>query len=146
LARQNAEHRKVFGKQKKPRVAAALVLNSGSQIPKLLSIMFIFVDSLARAVLFLVELFLLAFGQMTVMSGHVGLLLVLDILLPIFHARCLSRGHGTALDPTRDAVLLVLLAGVNFVNAEDGRDRLHLVPQAGCVAVLGLSRGGANQH
>ena len=135
----------MFGKQNKPRAAAALVLNSGSQIPKLLSVMFIFVDSPARVVLFPVELSLLAFGQVAVMSGHVGLLLVLDILLPIFHARCLSRRHATVLDAIRDAVLLVLLAGVNFVNARmAGID--YTWSRAGCVAVLGLSRGGANQH
>ena len=107
--------------------------------------MFIFVDSPARAVLFPVELSLLTFGQVTVMSGHVGLLLVLDILLPILYARCLSRRHGTVLDTIRDAVLLVLLAGIDFIDARmTGID--HTWSRAGCVAILGLSRGGANKH
>ena len=145
LTRQNAAQRNLFGKQKKPRSAAALVLNSGSQFPNLLSIVFVFVDSPAGTVLFPVELSLLTFGQVTVMSGHIGLLLVLDILLPIFHARCLSRSHRTVLDTIRDAVLLVLLASIDFIDARmTGID--YTRSRAGCVAVLGLSRGGANQH
>lgn len=107
--------------------------------------MFIFVDSLAGAVLFPVELSLLAFGQVTIMSGHIGFLLVLDMLLPIFHARCLSRRHGTVLDTICDAVLLVRLPRIDFVDTRMTRVDLTR-SRAGCVAVLGLSRGGANQH
>src|ERR1017187_1201415 len=47
---------------------------------ELLSIMLVFIDLLARTVLFLVELFLLALGQVTVVSGHVGPFLVLGLL------------------------------------------------------------------
>ena len=65
---------------------------------ELLSIMLVFIDLLARTVLFLVELFLLALGQVTVVSRHIGFLLVLDVLFTVFHARCLSRRHGAVLD------------------------------------------------
>ncbi len=107
--------------------------------------MLIFIDLLARAVLFPVELFLLAFGQMTIVSGHIGLLLVLDILFAIFQARSLARRKGTVLHAIRDPVLLVRLAAIDFVNARmTGIDLAW--SRAGWVAVLGLSSGGTNNH
>ena len=107
--------------------------------------MLVFIDLLARTVLFLVELFLLALGQVTVVSRHIGFLLVLDVLFTVFHARRLSRRHGSVLDSIRDAVLLILLAGIDFVDARMTRIDLPR-SRAGSVAVLGLSSGGANQH
>ena len=59
--------------------------------------MFIFVDPVAHVVLFLVELFLLAFGQVTIVSSHIGLLLILDILFAILDTRSLSRRQRAVL-------------------------------------------------
>src|SRR5580698_5145172 len=107
--------------------------------------MLVFVDLPAGAVLLAVELSLFALGQVTVVRSHVRLLLVLDMLFAIFHARGLTRRHGAILFAIRDAVLLVLLAGIDFVDA--GMPWINLPrPCAGGVAVLGLSSGGANKH
>jgi hypothetical protein len=107
--------------------------------------MLIFIDLLAGMVLFLVELFLFALGQVTIVGGHISLLLVLDMLFLPFHVRSLPRRHASVLDAVRDAVLLILFAGIDFVDA--GMTRIDLPrSRAGCVAVLGLSRGGADKH
>ena len=50
-------------KSKKTRPSAAEVLHLGSQTLTLVPIMLIFIDLLARALRFPVELFLLAFGR-----------------------------------------------------------------------------------
>jgi hypothetical protein len=117
-----------FRKRKKPLRLAAfvlnLVMNSGSQMRELLAIMLVFVNLLARTVLFPVELLLFGLGQMTIVGRHISLLLVLDVLFALFHARGLSRGHGSVLDAVRDAVLLILLAGVDFIDA--GMTRIDL--------------------
>lgn len=81
--RKNATPGACSWKRKKPRKAAALVLRVESQTIELLAIMFVFIDLPAGTVLLLVELFLLALGQVTVVSGHVGLLLVLDMLFAV---------------------------------------------------------------
>lgn len=107
--------------------------------------MLIFIDLLARTVLFPVELFLLALGQMTVVSRHIGLLLVLDILFAIFQARSLAGRQRTVFHAIRDPVLLVRLAAINFVDARMTWINLARA-RAGRVAVLGLSSGGTNQH
>jgi hypothetical protein len=135
--------------RKKPLGFAAFVLNSvlnrGSQMLELLAIVLVFGDLPAGAVLFAVELFLFALGQVTIVGGHIPFFLVLDVLFFLFHARGLSWRHGSVLDAVRDAVLLVLLAGIDFVDA--GMTRIDLPrSRAGCIAVLGLSRGGANTH
>jgi hypothetical protein len=107
--------------------------------------MFVFVDLLAGVVLLSVELALFALGQVTVVGGHIPLFLIVDVLFLPFHVRGLSRRHGAVLDAIGDAVLLILLAAVHFVDARmTGID--YAWSRAGCVAVLGLSSGGANQH
>jgi len=111
----------------------------------LLPIMLVFIDLLAGAILFPVELFLFGLGQVTIVGRHISLLLVFDMLFALFHARSLSWSHGAVLDSVRDAVLLILLALIYFVDA--GMTRIDLPrPRAGCVAVLGLRRGGADKH
>src|SRR5580658_10183295 len=131
--------------RKKPQPSAAFVLNVGSQVLDLFPIMLVFVDLLAGAVLFLVELSLFALGQVTIVGGHIRFLLVLDVLFAVFHARSLSRRHGVVLKAVGDAVLLILLAGIDFVDARTTRIDLPR-SRAGCVAVLGLRRGGANKQ
>ena len=74
--------------------------------------MLILVNAIAHVVLLLVELPLLTLGQVTVMSSHVSLLLVLDVLLPILNPRGLARCQGTVLDTIRDPVLLIGLASI----------------------------------
>jgi hypothetical protein len=114
-------------------------------MPDLLRRMFVFVDLLAGMVLFLVELLLFALGQVTVVGGHIPLLLVLDVLFLPFHVRGLSRGHGAVLDAVGDAVLLILLAAIDFIDARMPRIDLPR-SRTGCVVVLSLSSGGANKH
>ncbi len=87
-------------------------------------------------VLFFVELFLFAVSQVTIVSGHIRLLLVLDMLFAVFQARSLSRGKLAVLDAIRDAVLLVRLAGINFVDARMSRIDL---PRPAPEALLFLS-------
>ena len=111
----------------------------------LLPIMLVFVDLLARTILFPVELSLLTLGQVTVVGGHIRFFLVLDMLFFILHTRGLSRRHGAVLHAIGDAVLLILLAGIHFVDARMTWIDLSRA-RAGCVAVLGLSSGGANKH
>jgi len=112
---------------------------------ELLPIMLIFVDLLARAVLFLIQLLLFALGQVTIVGGHVGFFLVVNVLFFILDARSLSRRHGAVLHSIRDAILLILLAGIHFVDAR--MTRIHLPrSRAGRVAILGLSSGGADKH
>ncbi len=107
--------------------------------------MLVFVNLLAGFVLFFVELLLLGFGQVTIVSGHVGFFLVVDVLLAIFQMRSLPRGQSTVLFAIGDAILLVLLAAIDLVNARmTGIDLSRAC--AGCVAVLGMSRGDANKH
>src|ERR1039457_242150 len=84
---------------------------------ELLSIMLVFIDLLARTVLFLVELFLLALGQVTIVGSHISLFLVLGLLFTVFQVCSLSRRQRAVLLAIRDAVLLILLAGIDFVNA-----------------------------
>src|SRR5580692_7934398 len=132
-------------KGKKPQRHAAFVLNSGSQTADLLCRMLVLVDLFARVVLLAVQLLLFALGQVTVVGSHVSFFLVLNVLFLLFHVRGLSRSHGAVLDAVRDAVLLILLAVIHFVDA--GMIRIVLPrSRAGCVAVLGLSRGDANNH
>lgn len=96
-------------------------------------------------VLFPVELLLLALGQVTIVGSHIGLLLVLDVLFFIFQMRSLSRRQRAVLDAVRDAILLIRLAAIDFV--DPGMTRIDLPrSRAGSVAILGLSRGGANKH
>ena len=95
-------------------------------------------------VLFLVELLLLALGQVTIVGSHVSFFLVLDVLFLLFHVGGLARRHGAVLFAVRDAVLLILRALIDFVDARMARID-YSRSRAGCV-VLGLSRGGAKRH
>ena len=54
---------------------------------------------------------------MTVVSGHIGLLLVLDILFAILQPRSLAGRQRTVFHAIRDPVLLVRLAAIHFVDA-----------------------------
>src|SRR5271168_123732 len=102
--------------------------------------MLVLIDALAGLVLFLVELLLVGLCEVTVVGGHISLLLVLDFLFFVFQARSLSRRQGSVLLAVGDAVLLILLAGIHFVDA--GMIRIdYSRSRAGCVAVLGLSSG-----
>jgi hypothetical protein len=117
----------------------------GSQTLKLLPIVLIFSDLLARGVLFPVELFLLAPGQMIVVGGHIILPLVLDILFAILQAQSLARRQRSVLHAIRDPVLRVRLAAIDFVDARmTGIDLAW--SGTGSVAVLSLSRGATNKH
>jgi len=109
----------------------------------LLAIVLVFVDLLAGLILFLVELLLLRLGQVTVVGSHISLLLVLGLLFAIFQVRRLSWRQGAVLLAVGDAVLLILLAGVDFVDARMiGID--HASSRTGGV-VLSLSSGGADR-
>ena len=104
-------------KEKKAADVCGFVLNVGSKRDDLLLGVFVLIDLLAGAVLLAIELFLLRFGQVTVVRGHVSFFLILNVLFAIFHARSLARCHGAVLDAIGDAVLLILLASVDFVDA-----------------------------
>jgi hypothetical protein len=132
-------------KRKKPRWFAAFVLNLGSQRLELLAIVLVFIDLLAGLILLLVELPLLGLGQVTVVGSHIGLFLVLGVLFAVFQVSSLSRRQGAVLLAVGDAVLLILLASIDFVDARMIRID-YSRSRAGRVAVLGLSSGGANQH
>jgi hypothetical protein len=54
---------------------------------------------------------------MTVVGGHISLLLVLDILFAILQARSLARRQRSVLHAIRNPVLLVRLAAIDFVDA-----------------------------
>ncbi len=102
--------------------------------------MFIFVNLPARFVLLFIELILLALGQVPVVGGHVGLLLILDVLFAILQMSSLSGCELVVLHAIRDAILLVLLASVNLVDARmTGIDSSR-------TCTLGLSRGEADCH
>lgn len=121
------------------------VLNVGSQMLELLAIMLVSVDLPAGLVLFLVEAPLFALGQVTIVGSHIRFLLVLGPLLAVFQMRRLSGRQRAVLIAVGDAVLLILFAAINFVDA--GMARIdHSSSRAGCVAVLGLSSGGANRY
>src|ERR1700678_4339423 len=112
---------------------------------ELLPIVLVFIDLLAGLILFLIELSLLLLGQVAIVGGHIPFFLVVDMLLFSLHVRSLPRRHGAVLDAIGDAVLLILLAAVHFVDARMIRID-YPRSRAGCVAVLGLSRGGSDKH
>jgi len=80
---------------------------------------------------------------MTVVGGHIGLLLVLDILFAILQARSLARRQRSVLHAIRNPVLLVRLAAIDFVDAR--MTGIGLARQRS-VAVLSLRRGATNKH
>jgi len=89
----------------------------GEVSPLLLLFVFVFVALLAGTVLFPVELLLVNCGQVAIVSGRISLLLE----------------------------LLILLAGIDLVEARMIRINYSWA-RAGCIAALGLSRGGASKH
>ncbi len=114
-------------------------------MPELLAIVLISVDLPAGLVLLLVEPPLLALGQVTIVGSHISFLLILGPLLAVFQVRGLSGRQGAVLLAVGDAVLLILFAAIDFVDA--GMIRIdYSRSRAGCVAVLGLSSGGTNRY
>src|SRR5579862_5640650 len=101
--------------------------------------MLVFVDALAHIVLAVVEVFLLSLGQMSVVSGHVPLLRILNLLFAVFQTRSLSGRERAILNAIGDAVLLIGFAAIDLVHARMARIDLSRTG-------LRLSRGGANEH
>lgn len=101
--------------------------------------MLIFVDALAHAVLPLVEMFLLGLGQVTIVSGHIFLFLMLNALFALLQMCSLFWRELAIFDAVGDALLLIRFAAVNFVHARMTRIDLSRTS-------LRLSRGGANKH
>ena len=101
--------------------------------------MLVFVDGLAHVVLALVEVLLLSLRQMSVVSGHVFLFLVLNALFALFQMRSLFWRELAILGAIRDALLLIGFAAVHLVYARMTRIDLSRTS-------LRLSRGGANKH
>ena|SRR5271165_4781986 len=136
-----------FRQKKKAATGAAFFLNFnrelGSHMLDLLVRMFVFVDLPAGPVLLPIEFVLLGLGQVTVVSSHIGFLLVLDFLFAILQTRSLTGRERAVLYAVCNAILLVRLAGIDFVDARMTRIDLTR-SRAGGVAVLGLSSGGAN--
>ena len=124
--------------KEKATAIRGFVLNLGIKGSGLFG-MLIFVDAFAHAVLTLVEMFLLSLGQMTIVSGHVFLFLMLNALFAFFQTRSLSGRELATLDAVGYALLLIRFAAVNFVHARMTRIDLSRTG-------LRLSRGGANKH
>ncbi len=55
------------------------------------------------------------------MSSHVSFFLILNVLFLVLDVRSLARSHGAVLHAVGDAVLLILLARVDFVDARMSR-------------------------
>jgi len=124
--------------KKKATAIRGFVLNLGSLGVGLFG-MLVFVDALAHTILPLVEMLLLSLGQMTIVSGHVFLFLMLNALFALFQMRSLSGRELAILDAVRDALLLIGLAAIHLVDARMARIDLSRTG-------LRLSRGGANRH
>ena len=128
-------------------MARGFSLNLKSQALRLVgevgSFLLVSVDLPAGLILLLVELPLLGLGQMTIVSGHISLLLVVDLLLPISQVSSLSRRQGAVPLAIGNAVLLIPLTRIDFVDAWMIRIN-HSRSRAGYVAVSGLSSGGAH--
>ncbi len=105
--------------------------------------MLVLVNLSAGSILFPIELPLFSFGQVTIVSSHIGFFLVLDVLFAILQVRCLSRCQGAVLDAIGDAILLILLAAIDFIYA--GMTRIDLT-RSRPGRVLGLSSGGTSQQ
>jgi len=105
--------------------------------------MLILVDLPAGSVLLTVELVLLGLGEVPVVRSHISFLLVLDVLFAILQMRSLTGRERAVLYAVGDAILLIRLAAIDFVDA--GMTRIDLTrPRAGRVAILSLSSGGSN--
>jgi len=133
-------------KRKKPRILRLSLLpsfrNSGGSV-ELFSAVLVFVDALAHVVGFLVELALVLLGQMAVVLGHVSLFIVLQTLLAPFETRGLSRRQFVVLHAVGDAVLLVLFALIDLVDAR--MSGIYLAC-AGPGSVVLLGSGGSKEH
>lgn len=105
--------------------------------------MFVFRDALADPVLLTIDAALLALGQMTVVLRHVGLFAVLHGGLAVLEIGRLLRVQLAAADAVGDALLLILFAAVDLINARmTGIDDARPRSGSGC----GLSRGGTGDH
>lgn len=107
----------------------------------LLVAVFVFIDLAAGAILFPVELVLLGLSQVAIVCGHVSLFLVLDMLFLSLDVSSLPRRHRTVLHSIGNAVLLVLLAGVDFVDP-----RMARVVLAGASLCSGCSDRNETAH
>ncbi len=83
--------------------------------------MLVAVNLTARMILFAVELFLFALGQMTVVSSHISFFLVLNVLLLALDVGSLPGSHGAIFNAIGDAVLLILFTRIDFVNPRMSR-------------------------
>src|SRR5271165_1154341 len=98
----------------------------------------IFVNLVALAIGFAVELALVLLGQVSVVLGHVRLFVVLQALFAALQVRGLSRRQLVVLHAIGDAVLLVLFPLVDLVDARmAGID----LARTGAGSVLRLSSG-----
>jgi uncharacterized membrane protein len=133
-----------ISEKEKSRSSCGFSPENGELVRLLVSGVLVFVDLPAGFVLFLVEPFLLALGQVTIVGGHISFLLVLGSLLAVLQMSSLPRRQSAVLLAIGNTVLLILFAAIYFVDA--GMIRInHSRARAGCV-VLGLSRGGADKH
>jgi hypothetical protein len=102
----------------------------------------VFVDGLADAILLPVQAILLGLGEMAIVLSHVCFLAILKIVLALFDIGRLLRVQGAILQAVSDAILLVLLALIDFIDARmTGIDN----SRAGARSV-GLSGGGCGGH
>ena len=74
--------------------------------------MLVFVNLLALAVRFAIELALVCLGEVPVVSSHIFLLVVLQPLLASFQMRGLPRRQLVVLYAISNAVLLILFTAV----------------------------------
>jgi len=107
--------------------------------------MFVVRDALAHAIGFMVELALVALGEVAVVLRHVSLFVVLQALFAAFEARRLSRLELAVLYAIGNAVLLVRFALIDLIDARMAGIDLSSAG-ARSVAGLGLSRGRSDQH
>ena len=102
-------------KKKKPRESCGCFFLGNLQLFVLL--MLIFGYALADAVLLAIDSALLALGQMAVVLCHVFLFAILHTCFALFKIGRLLRSQFAALDAIGDALLLILFALVDFVDA-----------------------------
>lgn len=99
--------------------------------------MLVFVNLPAGVVLLFIKLSGLSFRQVAIVGGHVSFFLIVDALFLPFDMGSLAGSHRAILYSIGDAILLILLAGVNFVYARMSRIVLSR---------SSLRKGCANRH
>ena len=80
-------------------------------------VVFVFVDAIAHVIRFAVELALILLRQMTIILGHIFLLIILKALFAAFEPPRFSRRELAALYSVGDSVLLVLFALIDLIHA-----------------------------